>query len=208
MRKILWIFLLLHLSLSCTSQKIEKKDNKNILKTIKNELFILLDKSFKKELTLFGKERIDFLKNNTLPFMEMEDFYDLFFSGDTLKWKAFGKRAEIYLQNKKKYIIIKQVKLIFIKENHHKDNTEIRCDFAFLDAKTLNADLFGNIFIKTYDGKKLYTQYLHWDNKHRVLHTEREVKILIKKKWIRGKGFMLDYQKNQIAITEAYGGDK
>lgn len=138
-------------------------------------------------------------------------------SGSTIslrnfKRDAFDAKGKLLwiLKSEEAFVYVKENKSIFYKLDfdEYKDgkiSSELKSDRGEIDQKEKKLTLKGNIILTTADKKVLLTEELFYDLNEEKLHTDKEVKILMKGTSIRGIGLSADKGLNSISIFKPIG---
>ena len=167
------------------------------------KVFILLSFTF-----FFCKEETSFFKihknQDIIPHSDavIKNFQSESYQKDKIIWKLFSKEA--YLRKKENKMYIFELELSYFQEN--KEVSKVQGKKGILNSPKKILKIKGEVFAEAENGKKLYTEYLEWDEYSQKLSTDFPVKIISPDgTTIEGIGLIADKKLNKITIKRVKG---
>ena len=137
------------------------------------------------------------------PDVVIYDFSDSASTGTMKNWTLKADKAEVY--NAQGKTILSNLEVILFKDNRQ-DGT-LTAKWGFITASGKNVSAQTNVFYRSADNFRLYTQSLHWDNIKKKLTTDDFVKIIQPNgDLITGYGLEASQNFSQITIKHRVKG--
>jgi len=123
----------------------------------------------------------------------------------TLFFQLFAKEMIQYSNNKKPYILFPKGFNAKHFDHFPTPESSIRAEWAkyFVNKKLWWAK--NNVIAENSDGEKLFAEELYWDQKKRIIYSDKYVKIQTPKEIIFGDGFEANDDMSQYKIKKVKG---
>ena len=142
-----------------------------------------------------------------VPIPEKESIYNVQILQSKLGKKLWKLKAKSIMENGDTLTFYKLYLQFF--SPHGKVSSELTADSGKLYKKTEDMEAFGNVKVLFFkDSTRVYTSYIKYDSKKRLISGNKRVKIVTPKGVIMGTGFISDPEMNHIKIfgqVKGYG---
>ena len=146
----------------------------------------------------------EFIASNGLPVERLKEAEIMHTEMGFLKVKIISSTIERYQNKQPQLIFSNGIKVIFYNDTAAVQSI-LEAENAKIDEQKKIMTASNNVILTSYDGKRLATEQLIWDEKGNKIYTDKKVVITTGKEVVEGQGFVSNPDFTEYSISRIHG---